>query len=551
MTALAEEFDYVVVGAGSAGCVVAARLSESGAHSVALLEAGGEADSFWIRAPLGYGKLHDDPRYNWLYESEPEPELGSARIFLPRGKVLGGTGALTGNVYTRGQREDFDQWRQLGNVGWSYDDVLPFFKRAEDNERGANDYHGAGGPVRVSDPPRHELADAFIEAGIQAGYPRNRDFNSVTDEGFGYNQLTTRSGRRCSSADAYLRPARHRSNLRVITDALATRIVFENREAVGIEFKQGTAARGIRARREIILAAGSFNSPQLLQLSGVGPGDLLRSLSIPVVADLPGVGENLQDHFGPAATYRCTRPVTVNDTVNQPLRRLAMGLDYLVFRRGLMTTNASFAGGCIRTDPALSSSDVRLKIALWARSALGRSKKNMGLLPFSSFSILMALQHPESRGTVRIRSADSSVPPAIGFNFFVSERDRETCVKGLRIIRRIMSMPAIAPYVAEELAPGSQCQTDFDLIDYCRNYGRSSYHSAGSCKMGMDDNAVVDARLRVRGVRRLRVMDASIMPRIVGSNPNAAIVMIGEKGAAMALEDASAAGEALASAAAQ
>jgi choline dehydrogenase len=505
---------------------------------VVLIEAGEEDRNFWIRTPLGLGKLYDNPRYNWMYNTEPEAELGDARIFVPRGKVIGGTGSINGMVYTRGQSEDFDLWRQLGNEGWSYDDVLPYFKKSENNMTHTDEYHGVDGPLVVSDPPRHELVDAFIGSGIQAGYPRNDDFNGTQEEGFGYNQLTISNGRRCSTATAFLKPARARKNLTVITKALATRILFDRTRAVGMEIEQDGVRRVIRARREVILCLGAINSPQLLQVSGVGPAELVGELGIPLVADVPGVGENLQDHFGPAMTYRCTRPVTLGDRANSVVKRTLMGLQYLLFRRGLMTTNGSFGAGLVRTRPELSVSDVRLKLNLWGRSTTGRSVANMGLLPFSAFSVLIALQHPDSRGSVRAKSGDTSVPPKIRYNFFVSEIDRRTCVEAIRIVRKIMALPPVSDFVAAELAPGPEAATDEDLIEFCRKRGRSTSHASCTCKMGVDAMAVVDPRLRVRGVSGLRVIDASVMPRIVGSNPNAAVIMIGEKGSDMILQDA-------------
>jgi len=534
------EFDYVVVGAGTAGCVVAARLSESGAHRVALIEAGGKDEGFWVHTPLGFGRLWDDPKYNWRYESEPEPELAGGRSYLPRGKVLGGTGTINAMVYVRGQREDFESWRRLGNVGWGHDDVLPYYRKSEDNERGADAYHAVGGPMRVSDMARHELTDAFVEAGVQAGYPRNADFNGASQDGFGYNQVTIRNGRRGSTSIDFLRPALRRPNLKVLTHALAKRILFRDGRAAGVEFLRGGALRRLAARREVVLCGGSFNSPQLLQVSGVGPAELLAKHGIPVIADAAGVGANLQDHFQVSISYRCSRPVTVNDYVNNPLRRLAMGMQYLLFRKGMMATNATLVGGCLRTDPSLPAPDVKVQLRLWGRSITGRSRERMGLHPFSSFLVSIMLLHPGNRGTVRIRSADSAAQPEIRFNYFQSERDRRASLVSLKVIRRVMSMPAIALYVAEEMSPGPACATDEELIDFCRRQGTTNHHSVGTCKMGVDELAVVDPRLRVRGVGRLRVVDASIMPSIVGGNPNATIVMIAEKGADMILEDAAA-----------
>jgi choline dehydrogenase len=535
------EFDYVVLGAGSAGCVVAARLSESGKYRVVLLEAGGSDNNFWIKAPIGLGRLYDDPRYNWRYESEPEPELANAKIYLPRGKVLGGTGSINGMVYVRGQRQDFRYWRQLGNIGWDYEDVLPYFIKAEDNERGADEFHGAKGPLRISDPPHHPLVEAFLAAGRQAGYPYTPDFNGQHDEGFGYDQLMTRRGRRWTTADGYLRPASRRPNLRIVTGAMTTRILFEGKAATAVEFVKDGTKQTIRPRREIIVAFGAFNSPQILQISGLGPADFLRDRGIAPVADLPGVGENLQDHFGPSVVYRCTQPITMNAIVNNPVRRTLMGLEYLLFHKGLMTTNASFGAANIKTDPALDGPDLRLKINLWGRARGGRvpgKPGNMGLMPFSAFSILLSILHPDARGSVRIKSSDADEPPSIRYNFYVSERDRRLCVDGVHLVRRLMSMPAMKPYITNEHLPGEAIIGKDELIEFCRKYSRPTSHASCTCKMGVDDMAVVDPRLRVRGVGRLRVVDASVMPRVVAANTNASIIMIAEKASDMILEDA-------------
>ena len=532
------EYDYVVVGAGSAGCVVASRLSESGKYSVALIEAGDKDNAFWIHVPLGYGRLYNDPKYNWQYETEPEPGLSGAKLAQPRGKVLGGSSSINGMIYVRGQRQDFDYWRELGNVGWSYEDVLPYFKKAEDNERGADDYHGVGGPLAVSNTPRHELSDAFVEAGVQAGYPINQDFNGVAQEGVGYIQTTTRGGRRCSTADAYLRPARQRSNLNVIVNALATRVLFRNREAVGVEFRRGGVTQTVRARREVILSGGAFNSPQLLQLSGIGPADLLRQTGIDVIADLKGVGMNLQDHIGIATAFRCTRSITINEQVANPLRRLKMGIEYVLFRKGLMAANALFCGGFIRSDPALTAPDLSILMFIWSlASSARRSREKDRLNPYPGFTILATVCHPDSRGSVLIRSPDSAVAPEIRFNHLQSERDRNTLLSGFRAIRRITSMPKFTPYVEAEEVPGSHCNSDEEIREFFSQRSRSTSHSTSTCSMGIDGQAVVDPRLRVRGVGRLRVIDASVMPRVIGGNTNAATIMIGEKGADMILED--------------
>ncbi|MGE0119016.1 MAG: GMC family oxidoreductase [Dongiaceae bacterium] len=532
-----QEYDYVVVGAGSAGCAVAARLSESGQHRVALLEAGGNDDRFWIRTPIGFGKLYEDPTCNWLYQGEPEPNLGGTRSFQARGKVLGGTSSINGMVYMRGQKEDYDYWRQLGNVGWSYDDVLPYFRKCEDNEIGANEYHGTGGPLRVANVPRHELGEAFISAGEQAGFVRNTDFSGASQDGFGYVQMTIRDGRRSSAAEAYLKPARNRRNLHVITDALTIRVLFERNAATGVEVMRRGSTECILARREVILAAGVFNSPQLLQLSGIGPADHLRALGVSVMVDLPGVGANLQDHFTVSANFRCARPITLNDDVNSRARRMAMVLKYLLFHGGSMAMPGAYCAGCIRTDQALDSPDVKLNLQPWSRAIIGKAGSGFGLHPFSSFGISMNILHPESRGTVRIKSADPTIAPEIRFNFLAAEEDRRKAVLGFRAIRKVATMPAIAAYIMEEVSPGPSIQSDEDIEAFCRRAGRSSHHGTSTCKMGTDALAVVDHRLRVRGIGRLRVIDASIMPRLVGGNTNAPAIMIGEKGAAMVLED--------------
>jgi choline dehydrogenase len=529
-----DEADFVIVGAGSAGCVLANRLTESGRHRVALIEAGPRDRHLWIHIPLGYGRLFKDGRVNWLYQSEPEPELNGRVIFQPRGKVLGGSSSINGLVYIRGQPEDFDHWRQLGNEGWGFDDVLPYFRRSEDQARGGSPLHGVGGPLSVSDATGpHELCDAFIAAAEEAGVPRNEDFNGPTQEGAGYFQTTSRRGVRWSTARGYLRPALRRPNLEVVTEAMATRVLFEGRKAVGVEYRRAGAIRTVRARREVILAGGAINSPQLLQLSGIGPGSLLQDHGIPVVSESVGVGEDLQDHLQVRVVLKCTKPITVNDEINSMMRRLGVGLRYALWRKGPLSISAGYAGAFFRTDERVATPDVQVHFITFSTDRMGER-----LHPFPGFTASVCQLRPESRGFVRIKSPDPAAPPAIQPRYLSTETDRRTNVEGLKRLRAMMSMPAMRPYVLAEHAPGPAVQTDDELLAYCREVGSTIYHPSCSCRMGTDSRAVVDPRLKVHGVEGLRVVDGAVMPSVVSGNTNAAIVMIGEKGSDMILEDA-------------
>jgi choline dehydrogenase len=530
-------FDYIIVGAGSAGCVLANRLTASGRYRVLLLEAGPNDRHPWLHVPIGYGKLFTDRRFNWCYATDPQPGCHGREVIAPRGKVLGGSSAINGLIYIRGQPDDFNLWRQLGNTGWSFDDVLPYFRRAEHNERGADALHGAGGPLAVSDiRDRHPLAAAFVEAAQQCGYPRNEDFNGPVQEGAGYYQTTTRNGLRCSAARGYLWPARRRANLAVVSGALATRILFAGRRAVGVEYLVGADKRSAHAGGEVIVASGAFNSPQLLQLSGLGPALLLGSLGIPVVADLAGVGEGLNDHYAGRIILRCREPITLNDGLRTWWGRAAAGLRYGLTRRGYLTVSAISAGCFVRAHPASATPDSQCSIALYSGDTIGGE-----LHPFPGVTGVCTLLRPESRGHVRIKSADPRQPPAIHPNYLATEKDRETVVAGVKALRRIFQAPALAQHIAEELEPGKRCQDDEELLDFIRRRGSTTYHPVSTCRMGQDAKAVVDERLRVRGIVGLRVVDASIMPAVVSGNTNAATIMIGEKGADMVLEDAAAA----------
>ncbi len=530
----AAKFDYIIVGAGSAGCVLANRLTASGRHRVLLLEAGGHDRHLWIHIPLGFAKLFDNAKVNWLYASEPEPELNNRSIIQPRGKVLGGSSSINGLLYIRGQREDFDHWRQLGNAGWAFEDVLPYFRRAEDQERGADALHGVGGPLSVSNVCEpHPLCEAFIDAAEATGVPRNDDFNGSRQEGAGYFQLTAKNGRRWSTAAGYLRQARKRPTLKIELNALATRILFSGRRAIGVEYRQGDATRTAYADAEVILAGGAFNSPQLLQLSGLGPAELLRAHGIDVIADMPGVGADLQDHLQVRMQFRCTEPITMNDVVNNWRHRYGAGLRYILSRKGLLSIGAGYAGAFLRTRPDLASPDVQIHFLIFSTETAGAA-----LHPFSGFMASVCQLRPQSRGFVRIKSNDPGMPPTIQPRYLTSRDDRDTIIAGLTKLRAIMNQPAMRRLIAEERMPGPKCVSDADMLTYARATGTTVYHPTSTCRMGTDATAVVDERLRVHGFERLRVVDASIMPTIVSGNTNAAAVMIGEKGADMILQNA-------------
>ncbi len=524
---MADPFDIIVVGAGSAGCVLANRLTADGRTRVLLLEAGPRDTDPWIHIPLGYGKLFKKPSVNWSYQSEPEPELNGRSIFTPRGKVLGGSSSINGLVYIRGQPQDFDDWEA---PGWSFGELLPYFRKSEDQARGAGPLHGAGGPLSVSDQSEpHALCDAFIAAAEQAGHTRNPDFNGPEQEGAGYFQITTRNARRCSTAVGYLRAAQKRPNLKVATGALASRVLFEGTRAAGVEYLLGNERRTATAAREVILCGGAINTPQLLQLSGVGPPALLAEHGIPVLLGQPDVGEHLQDHFQARMVLRCTQPITLNDDMRSPLRQLKMGLRYLLQKKGPLTFGAGYAGGFWRTRPELKRPDVQTHFLTFSLDRMGEA-----LHPFSGFTASICQLRPTSRGSVRIRSADPRAAPAIRYHYLATEHDRRTMVDGMKLLRRIVEQPAMRTYVAAEHAPGDQVRTDEDWLAYCRATGSTIYHPSCTAMIGK----VLDHRLRLKGIGALRVVDASVMPAVVSGNTNAAVIAIAEKAADLIGADA-------------
>ncbi len=532
------EFDFIVVGAGSAGCPLANRLSEDGRYSVALVEAGSKDTNPWIHVPVGYFKTMGNPRTDWCYQTENDDGINGRSIPWPRGKVLGGSSSINGLLYVRGQAEDFDGWRQLGNAGWGWDDVLPYFKKSESWEEKSGEDRGFDGPLNVS-PTRlkREIVDAWIDSAVAAGYKENEDYNNGDQEGVGYFQLTAKNGQRCSSAVAYLKPIRNRENLKIFTDSQAEKLILDGKRVKGVKIRQG-GPKGelidITARHEVVLSSGAIGSPQLLMVSGVGPADQLGDNGIDVVTELSGVGQNLQDHLQARPVYKVNVP-TINTEVGNIFKQGLIGLEYLLFRTGPMTMAASLGTGFLKTREDLATPDIQFHIQPWSADSPAE-----GTHKFSGFTASVLQMRPESAGHLELVSNDMRVYPKIHPNYLATKLDCDTLVEGLRISDRITKQAPLKDIIIGHHSPdGALDYDDYDaVLDWARSNSTTIYHPTGTCKMGQDKNAVVDERLRVRGLDGIRVADCSIMPIITSGNTNAPAIMIGEKCSAMMLEDA-------------
>ncbi|MGB7241218.1 MAG: GMC family oxidoreductase N-terminal domain-containing protein [Sulfitobacter sp.] len=526
-----DPFDFIIVGAGSAGCALAARLTESGNFRVLLLEAGGEATHPWMSTPLGVGKMLADPSILWAFETEPEPEMKDTKLFWPRGKVLGGSSSINGMLYVRGDPVLYDKWRDADCPGWGYQDLLPLFKRIEDRKGGDPDWRGVGGPIKVTNIAHKDaITEAFFNGCQSFGIPATDDYNARSYEGVSYLQLSVENGKRCSAESAYLKPARGRKNLEVRTQALVNRVLFEAGRAVGIEVcTRSGGVETLRAQKEVILCGGALCSPLILERSGVGDAAVLDANGIDRVLHLPGVGANLQDHLNVRITYETDQPITLNDALNNPIRGAMMALKYAITRRGLMATSTVTVHALMKSDASLPSPDLKLQVAHVTGKDRFSMAKGLGIDPWPGFSLNSFQLQPASRGTIHIRSTDPADDPVIKAQYLTDAGDREIMVKSLRVLRDLAKTPEISKLIKREVLPGPEITTDDELLAYARATGQTSWHTVGTCKMGADEMSVVGPDLRVRGVEGLRVADASVVPIIVSANTNAAAYVVAER----------------------